>query len=178
MSGGNEVWYIQRMKKPVVSAIAAIGKGRVLGKENKLLWHIPEDLKRFKEITRGHPVIMGRKTFESIVGYTGRPLPERTNIVVTRDENWHYEGVIAARSIEEAIEQGKRKDSEKIFIIGGAQIYAAALPFTDKLYLTLIDAEAEGDSFFPSYEHDFTKVVFEEAHESNGLRYRWVDLER
>ncbi len=175
------------MKKPLVSAIAAIGKGRVLGKENKLLWHIPEDLKRFREITRGHPVIMGRKTFESILGYTKKPLPERTNIVVTHDPKrilGVYEttnmqtDVVAVGSIEEAIEKGKRVDQEEIFVIGGAQIYGAALPFTDKLYLTLIDAEAEGDSFFPPYEHDFTKIVSEEAHESNGLKYRWVDLER
>lgn len=172
------MWYIQAMKKPVVSAIAAIGKGRVLGKENKLLWHIPEDLKRFKEITRDHPVIMGRKTFESILGYTGKPLPERTNIVVTRDAAWRHEGVLAVQSIEAAIEKGKEMDAEEVFIIGGAQIYETALPYTDKLYLTLIDAEAEGDSFFPPYETEFTKKIFEEEHESNGLHYTWVDLQR
>lgn len=166
------------MKKPVVSAIAAIGKGRVLGKENKLLWHIPEDLKRFRDITRGHPVIMGRKTFESILGYTGKPLPERTNIVVTRDVAWQHEGVVAVQSIEAAVERAKGADAKEVFIIGGAQIYEAALPYTDRLYLTLIDAEAEGDSFFPAYETEFTKKTLEEKRESNGLNYTWVDLER
>jgi dihydrofolate reductase len=166
------------MKKPMVSAIAAIGKGRVLGKGNKLLWHIPDDLKRFKKLTKGHPVIMGRKTFESILEYTGKPLPERTNIVVTRDVAWQHEGAIAAQSIEDAVEKGKGLDADELFIIGGAQIYEQALPYSDKLYLTLIDAEAEADSFFPSYETEFTKKVFEEKREWNDIKYRWVDLER
>ena len=164
--------------KPVVAAIAAIGKNRVLGKENKLLWHIPDDLKRFKALSAGHPIVLGRKTFESIVGYIGKPLPDRVNIVVTRDFGWQYEGVRTARSVEEAIEIGKSLDNEFISIGGGAQIYEAALPYTTRLCLTLIDAEAEGDSFFPPYESEFTEKVFEEAHEWNGLKYRWVDIER
>ncbi len=165
------------MGKVTVSAIAAIGKGRVLGKDNKLLWHIPDDLKRFKELTRGHPVIMGRKTFESILGYTGKALPERTNIVVSRDMAWQHQGAVATQSIEDAIKKGKELDTGEVFIVGGAQIYEAALPYTDKLYLTLIDAEAEGDAFFPPYENDF-KEIHSEEHEWNGLKYRWVDLER
>ncbi len=161
-----------------VSAVAAIGKNRVLGKGNRLLWHIPDDLQRFKRLTEGHPVIMGRKTFESIVGYLGGPLPKRTNIVVTRDPAWGYEGVVVAASIEEAVAKAKALDPEEVFIGGGAQIYEAALPHTDKLYLTLIDDEKEGDTFFPVYENIFTKKVFEEEHEWKGVRYRWVDLER
>lgn len=161
-----------------VSAVAAIGKHRVLGKDNKLLWHIPDDLKRFKKLTLGHPIILGRKTFESIVGYLGGPLPERTNIVITRDPAWKYPGVVVADSIESAVEKGKALDPQEVFIGGGAQIYAQALPYTDKLYLTLIDDEKEGDSFFPPYEKEFTKKVFEEVHEWKGLKYRWVDLER
>jgi dihydrofolate reductase len=164
------------MNASTVASIAAIGRNRVLGKENKLLWHIPDDLKRFKELTKGHPVILGRKTFESIVGYLGGPLPGRTNIVVTRDLNWKYDGVVVAMSVEEAIEKGKALDSQ-VFIGGGAQIYEAALPYTDKLYLTLIDDEKGGDSFFPPYENEFTNVVHEESREWNGLKYRWVDLE-
>lgn len=163
--------------KMVVAAVAAIGKNRVLGRENKLLWQIPDDLRRFKELTKGHPVIMGRKTFESIVSYLGGPLPKRFNIVVTRDKNWKYDGVIAAASVEDALAEAK-KLNKYIFIGGGAQIYEAALPFTDKLYLTIIDDEKEGDSFFPAYESEFTQVVHDEAHEWNGLKYRWVDLER
>lgn len=170
------------MKKPIVSAIAAIGRNRELGKDNKLLWHIPEDLKRFREITRGHPVIMGRKTFESIVGYTGKPLPDRTNIVVSRRPRMidlrNQSSVLAVASVEEAIEKAKQLDNTEVFIIGGAQIYETALPYTDKLYLTLIDAEAEADSFFPPYETEFTKKVFDETHEWDGVKYRWVDLER
>jgi dihydrofolate reductase len=166
------------MKGSVVSAIAAIGKERVLGKGNQLLWHIPDDLKRFKRLTLGHPVILGRKTFESIVQYVGGPLPGRTNIVVTRDPAWTYPGVVVAASIEDALAKGKELDANEIFVIGGAQVYAAALPYTDKLYLTLIDDEKKGDSYFPAYETEFKRVVAEETHEWNGLKYRWVDLER
>ncbi|MSU73574.1 dihydrofolate reductase [Candidatus Kaiserbacteria bacterium] len=162
-----------------VCAVVAIGKNRGLGKEGKLLWHIPDDLKRFKELTLGHPIIMGRKTFESILGYTkGKLLPGRTNIVVTRDASWQYEGVIVTSSLEEAIAKGRELDEKEVHIGGGAQIYEQALPYIDKLYLTLIDDEKEADSFFPPYADTFTKKVFEEKREWNGLRYRWVDVER
>jgi dihydrofolate reductase len=162
-----------------VSAIAAIGKNRVLGKDNQLLWQIPDDLRRFKQLTFGHPVVMGRKTFESIVAVLGKPLSGRTNVVVTRDESWQYEGVLVAGSIEEAIGKAKTAPGgDEVFIGGGGEIYRQALPFTDKLYLTLIDDEKEGDSFFPEYEDEFKKVTFEESREHEGLAYRWVDLER
>lgn len=159
--------------------VVAIGKNRELGKDEKLLWHIPEDLKRFKELTKGHPIIMGRKTFESIVGYVGGPLPERTNIVVTRDPSWKYDGVIVTDSIQKAIEIATPLDSEEIHIGGGGEIYRQALPLVDKLYLTLIDAESkDANIFFPPYETEFTKKVFEEEHEWNGIKYKYVDLER
>lgn len=166
------------MSKPVIAAIAATGKNRVLGKENKLLWHIPDDLKRFKELSEGHPIILGRKTFESIVGYVGKPLPNRQNIVVTRDADWKYDGVIVAQTVEEALETAKALDEEWITIGGGAQIYEAALPYTTRLCLTLIDDEAEGDSFFPAFEGEFTREVSRDNREWNGLKYSWVDLER
>ena len=167
------------MQKHRIVAVVAIGKNRVLGDDNKLLWHIPDDLKRFKQLTLGHPIIMGRKTFESIVGYIGKPLPDRTTIVVTHDKNWKYEGVLVAHSLEEAIEVAKQQPgSDEIHIGGGAQIYEQALPFIDKLYLTLIDDEKPGDSFFPSYENQFTKKTFEESRDDNGLKYSWVNLER
>lgn len=166
------------MQKPVIAAIAAIGKNRVLGKENKLLWQIPDDLKRFKALSEGHPIILGRKTFESIVGYLGKPLPNRLNIIVTHDRAWHYDGVETATTVEEAIEKAKAVDSEWITVGGGAQIYALALPYITRLCMTLIDDEAEGDSFFPAYETTFTKEVFREDREWNGLKYSWVDLER
>ena len=161
-----------------IAAVVAIGRNRELGKDNKLLWHIPDDLRRFRALTKGHPIIMGRKTFESIEGYVGGPLPERTNIVITRNPDWVYDGVVVARSLEEAVETASEIDNEVIHIGGGADLYRQALPVIDKLYLTLIDAEAEADSFFPSYEKEFTKKVFEEECEWNGLKYKWIDLER
>ena len=166
-----------------ISIVVAIGDGRmhnrVLGKENKLLWHIPDDMKRFRTITNGHPIIMGRKTFESIISYRGKPLPNRTNIVLTRDPAWHYDGVLRAGTMEEAIELAKEQPgSEEIFIGGGGEVYALALPYVDKLYLTLIEDDQEGDSFFPEYEHEFTKKTFDEKREYEGVKYSWVDLVR
>lgn len=147
--------------------------------EGKLLWHIPDDLKRFKELTKGHPIIFGRKTFESVLGYNkGKPLPERTNIVVTRDLGYQYEGIVVASSLDEALERAAEIDPEEIHIGGGAQLYEQVLPRTDKLFLTLIGDDKDADTFFPSYENQFTKKTFEEEHEWNGLKYKWVDLER
>ena len=122
---------------------------------------------------------MGRKTFESIVAILKKPLPNRTNIVITRDKNWNYEGALAVDSIEEAIQLAKRKPGgEEVFIIGGGQIYAAGIGYADKLYLTLINDEKDGDSFFPEYEQSFKKKVYEEEREWNGIKYTWVDLMR
>lgn len=169
-------------KKPRISIAVALGKdsknNHVIGHGNDLVWRIPDDLKRFKQLTLGHPVIMGRRTFESILQSLGKPLPGRTNIVVTRDQNYAHEGAIVAHSLEEALEKARAIDNEEIHIGGGADIYKQALPYVDKLYLTLIDDVREGDTFFPPYEQDFTKKTFEEAREYNGLKYTWVDLER
>jgi dihydrofolate reductase len=169
-----------------IAIVAAIGKNRELGLKDKLLWHIPEDIKRFRELTSGHPIIMGRKTFESILGYSGKPLPRRTNIVVTRDRNYEaglrergIESVLVANSLEEAIEIAKKSPgSDEIHIGGGAQLYAEAIPLVDRLYLTLINDTKEADTFFPEYEPHFKHKSQEEQHESNGLRYTWVNLER
>lgn len=165
-----------------IVAVVAIGRNRELGNADKLLWHIPEDLKRFRTLTRGHPIIMGRKTFESILGYIGKPLPERTNIVITRDAHYDvskYGGdVLVASSLEGAIEIAKSQPgSEEIHIGGGAQIYEQALPHIDKLYLTLVDDSPEADTFFPPYENQFTQVSRDER-ESNGIKYVWTELER
>lgn len=160
--------------------IVAIGKGRALGIKNGLLWHIPDDLKRFKTLTTGHPVIMGRVTFESIIKILGKPLPNRTSIVVTRSSTSlgvNDPNVMYVNSLDEALARAKELD-EEIFVIGGAQIYEQALPLTDKLYLTLIDDEKEADAYFPEYEHLFTKIISEESREHEGLKYKWVDLER
>ena len=166
-------------KRPQFSIVVALGRdgshNRAIGKDNQLLWHISDDLKRFKQLTMGHPLIMGRKTFESI----GRPLPGRENIVVTRDQDWNYEGVYIAHSLDEAIKRAKTLDTEEIFFGGGTKIYEQALPLVDKLYLTLIDDERSADTFFPPYEAQFTREVFREEREApDGLKYMWIDLER
>jgi dihydrofolate reductase len=161
-------------KKPLVSAIAAITeKDRGIGKDNDLLWKIPEDLKRFKEITFAHPIIMGRKNHESI----GRALPGRMNIIVTRDPEYRQENCVVAHSIEDALARAKALDDEEIFIIGGGEIYTQALPHTDRLYLTLIHAEKPADVFFPDYS-EFKKVVFEERGEHEGVPYTFITLDR
>jgi len=154
----------------MVSIIAALGKNRVLGKDNELLWRIPDDLKRFKELTTGHPIIMGSKTYESI----GKPLPNRTNIVLTKDSDYEAPGTIVVHSLEEAFEKA---ENEEIFVIGGGQIYALALPYADKLYLTLIDDKKEGDTFFPDYSA-FTKKTPVEERVFEEINYSWVNFER
>lgn len=161
----------------MIHIIAALGRNRELGKGNDLLWKIPEDLKRFKELTKGHPVIMGRKTYESL---PVRPLPVRTNIVITRDSGWASEGALVASSLDEAIGMAAfAEGGEETFVIGGAQIYGMALPHADVLHLTLIDAEAaEADTYFPPYEGMFAKVLSCEEHEGAGLHYVWLDLAR
>lgn len=158
-----------------ISIIAAVGRNRELGKNNKLLWHIPEDMKRFKELTSGHAVIMGRKTFESI----GRPLPHRTNIIVTRDPNFNAKGCIIAHSLDEALRLAPlaQGNNEEVFVIGGGQIYEQALPFTHKLYLTVVDAETDADTFFPNYS-DFKKIIHQEKKSTEGLTYTFLELEK
>lgn len=160
---------------PKVSLIAAIASGnRALGKDNKLIYQISEDLKRFKELTSGHTIIMGRKTFESI----GKPLPNRNNIVITKNPSFSAEGVVIVRSLDEALRLASlAPDNEEVFIIGGGQVYKEAIEKADKLYLTIVEGNPEADTFFPDYS-EFKKVVFEENHESDGLIYKFVNLER
>jgi len=161
------------MEKPRISIIAAIGQNNELGKQNELIWRIKEDLKRVKELTMGHPIIMGRKTFDSI----GHPLPGRTNIVVTRS-NLNIEGCLVFDSLEKALEAARAIDSEEIFIFGGASIYTEALPFTDRLYLTHIKKiDAEADVFFPDFSA-FTTVVEEELHLDHEPPFTWRTLDR
>lgn len=161
-----------------ISVIAAIGRNRAIGKDNQLLWQIPGDLPRFKRLTVGHPVIMGRKTWESIPEKF-RPLPDRTNIVITRDSSYDAPGAILAQSFPEALSLARDAEgSEEIFAIGGQQVYECALPFATNLYLTLVDDEKEGDAFFPAYEEQFTKEVAREENEYQGLTYVWIDLTR
>lgn len=165
--------------KAIVVAVAAISrKNRALGNKNGLLWHIPEDLKRFKEKTLGQPIIMGRKTFESIVAYLGKPLPLRTNIVVTRNSDFLYEGVIVTPSLEVALEKAQALNPAEIHIGGGAELYTQALPYIDELYLTLVDDEKEADTFFPPFEGQFSKVAESDVYTHNGISYQFVDYKR
>ncbi len=162
------------MAEIIISIIAVIGKNRELGKDNRLLWHIKEDMVRFKNLTSGQVVIMGRKTYESIPD-KNRPLPGRINIVVTRNRAWTPLGCLATHSIEEAIEKAKEFNKE-IFIIGGAQIYNLGIKYADKLYLTLVDKKyPDADAFFPDYSA-FKKVVFEEVRRSENLQFKFIEL--
>lgn len=160
----------------MISIIVATGRNREIGVKNKLLWKIPEELKRFKEITSGHPIIMGRKTYESI----GRVLPNRTNVIVTRDAEYAVEGAVVVHSLEEALRKAQGEPgSDEVFIIGGAQIFEQGLPLSDKLYITLVDADfPEADSFFPEYEDRFNKKVFELDQESAGYKYKFIELKK
>lgn len=152
-----------------VTAIAVLDEARGIGKDGRLPWHIPADMKRFKELTMGHPIIMGRKTFVSI----GRALPGRKNIIITRDLSFRAEGCTVTHSLDEALDATSGADA---FIIGGAEIYALALPKTDRLELTLVSGTHDVDAFFPSYD-DFSAVQ-EEDHPDEQPAYRFVTLER
>ena len=155
-----------------ISLIAAVGKNLVIGNENKLIWKIPNDMKRFRELTSGKSIIMGRKTFESI----GKPLPNRINIIITRDKNYKAGGCVVVNSSEDALNAAK--GSEEIMIIGGGQTYKEFLPMAEKMYLTFIDADFEGDSYFPEYNKSEWKEIFREEHTYDNLRYSFVDLKR
>lgn len=137
-----------KSKKMVLSIIVAVSSNNVIGNKNQLIWHITEDLKHFKKTTLGAPVIMGRKTYESI----GKALPGRKNIVITKKYNYKAEGCVLACSLEDAIRLAKESNPEEVFIIGGSSIYQQAMDLADKLYVTKIEKEYEGDSFFPEID--------------------------
>lgn len=153
--------------------IVAVDERRAIGKDNQLLWHISEDLRRFRELTTEHTVIMGENTFRSI----GRPLPNRKNIVVTLDESFTAIGCFMAHSINEAILIARENEKEEIFIIGGASIYTQFLPMVNRLYLTFVEGEHEADTFFPDYS-DFTKIVSEEKVDNGEYKFTFFILER
>lgn len=141
------------MKRPTLSIIAALAQNRVIGVENRLPWRLPEDLAHFKAVTLGHPVIMGRKTFESL----GRPLPGRLNVVITRNPDYPGEGIRVAHSLHDALECCTEVD--EVFVIGGAELYKLVLPLADRLYLTEVKVDAEGDAHFPAFDrHQFLEL--------------------
>jgi len=145
----------------ILSMIVAHANNRIIGKDNDMPWHLPADLAYFKKITLGKPVVMGRKTYESI----GRPLPGRTNIVISRDANYSAEGIETATSVEQAL--ALAGDVEEVMVIGGGAIYAHCLAAANRLYITHIDADIEGDTQFPEYDLSIWEKVSSEKHESD-----------
>ncbi|MDO3424063.1 dihydrofolate reductase [Chryseobacterium sp. APV1] len=146
----------------MTTIVVAMGEKNEIGFENQLLWHLPKDLKHFKEITSGHPVIMGRKTYESI----GKPLPNRTNIVVSRKTDWFEEGILIVGSIKEAVKFAKKID-EEVFIIGGGKIYEQTMDIVDKLEVTLVKADLQADTFFPKIDPKIWRKTDEICHEKD-----------
>jgi dihydrofolate reductase len=163
-----------------VTIVAGMGRNtRIIGNNNQLLWHVPADLKRFKELTLGKPIIMGRKTFESILAIIGKPLPGRTNIVVTRQTDYIApEGVKVVASLKDAFAVASSENPSEIHIGGGAELYKQALPFVDKLHVTWFNDDSEGDTTFPEFEKDFEIETAHEVQTHDGLEFQWVDYKR
>jgi len=160
----------------MITIVVAKAENNIIGSDNQLIWHLPNDLKHFKKLTSGHPVIMGRKTYESI----GKPLPNRANIVITRNKGRNSEGIVIANSLEEAIEKGKEIDSE-IFIIGGGKIYEQAMDFADALEVTEVHHSFEGDTKFPEIDLKIWKETAREdfeKDEKHRFDYSFVRFER
>jgi dihydrofolate reductase len=160
-----------------LSLIVAVAENGVIGHNNQLIWHLPNDLKQFKRLTTGHCIIMGRKTFESI----GKPLPNRTSIIISRNTDFQVEGCITVSSLENAILAAKKIENEEAFVIGGAEIYRLALPIIDKIYLTEVHHAYEGDTLFPTID----KTIWKETHredfeidEKHKFKYSFVEMEK
>ena len=162
-----------KVQKPRISIIVAMAKNRVIGADNKLPWHLSADLKRFKALTMGHTIIMGRRTYVSI----GRPLPGRNNVVISRQTTLHLPGATVVSSIEQAIQ---RTTTEEAFIVGGAEIYREALRMTERILATDIHCDFKGDSFFPPLASGDWLEISREKHNDtvSGLAYDFVTLER
>lgn len=161
----------------IVSAIVATAHNNVIGRNNDIPWYLPSDLKYFKKTTLNHHIIMGRKSYQSI----GRPLPKRTNIIITRNSFFIASNCITASSVEEALTIAHDNGEEEAFIIGGGQIYELSQAYWDRLYLTKVDAKVEGDIYFPQIKAENWKLVFEEPHqadEKNEYNYTFQILER
>lgn len=157
-----------------ISLIVAMGENRVIGADNRMPWHLPADLKRFRQITMGKPMLMGRKTYESI----GRPLPGRKNIILTSNPDYHAPGCVVVHSLEQAFQAA---DAEELMVIGGSALYRECLPVAERLYLTQIHREFAGDTFFPEFDRAAWREVAREAIEADpdsGLSYSFLVLER
>jgi len=159
----------------MITIIAAVASNNALGKDNQLIWHLPADLKRFKKVTLGHHIIMGRKTFESL----GKPLPKRTTIIITRNKDYKQEGCIVVNSLQQAIEAAKA--DENPYILGGAEIYKQAIKIADKLDLTLVDQSFEADVFFPKIDFTIWREAAREdfkADENNNYNFSFISYLR
>lgn len=164
----------------IISLIAALAKNRVIGKNNDLPWRLPDDMKYFMETTKGHCVIMGRKNYDSLP-HKFRPLANRTNIVVTRQQNFEAAGCIVVHSMEDALKTAQQHNEKEVFVMGGAEIYKQALPVANRLYLTEIDGEIDGDTFFPSVNYnDYTEIsrINHGADEKHRYAFDFVVYER
>lgn len=160
----------------MTTIVVAMDRKNGIGLENRMLWHLPADLKHFKSITSGHPVIMGRRTFESI----GKPLPNRTNIVISRKKDWFQEGILIVGSIKEALKFAKKID-ENIFILGGGNIYEQTMDLTDKLEVTRVNAECDADTFFPEIDMKIWQMTDEvnfASDEKNRFDMKFQTFER
>jgi dihydrofolate reductase len=156
----------------MISIIVATSKNRVIGNNKSLIWKLPADLKRFKQITTGNTIVMGRKTYESI----GKPLPNRRNIIITRDTNYLVDNCEIVNSLEEAL----MLCNNDCFIIGGGEIYKQSIDIADKIYLTLVQEDFEGDTYFPEIGKEWTKVIREdfEPDEKNAHKYSFINYEK
>jgi len=163
----------------MISLLVAYAHGHVIGRNNDLPWYLPADLKRFKELTTGHPVVMGRKTFDSIISRNGKPLPNRTNIVVTRDPAYKYDSVMVAHDLDEAVMIGQPEG--ETFIIGGAEIFRQSLVLADRIYATEIDADIDGNVHFPEFDHAVWQEISRDHHladDKNPYNYDYVTYEK
>lgn len=168
---------MKNITKPLISAIVAMSENYVIGIDNQLPWHLPADLKHFKSLTTGHPILMGRKTYESI----GRPLPNRTNIILTRNPSYQAPNCVVVTSIDEAIATAIEQNNQEIFIIGGAHVYEQLMPRIEKIYLTIVHQDFEGDAYFPALaETDWTEISSElhQPDAENEYAYSFIELER
>ena len=161
----------------IKAIIAAVAANRIIGKDNDLVWRLPADLRHFKNITSGHYIIMGRKSFESI----GKPLPNRTSIIITRNPDYKQEGALVANSLEAALEKAENDKQDKVFILGGGQIYRNALSISDYMYITELHESFEGDTLFPEIDQAIWREVLREdfpADEKNRYDYSFVEYMR
>ncbi|MDP3988281.1 MAG: dihydrofolate reductase [Candidatus Levybacteria bacterium] len=158
-----------------ISIIVATDSKRGIGKNNGLLWNIPDDLSHFRKLTTGHTIIMGRKTFESI----GRVLPNRTNVIITRDENFKVDQAVIVHSLDEALDKAKEVEKKEIFIVGGGQIYKQAMEsgVVDKLYITMVEGDFGAEIFFPDYSR-FHKTFESQVYEYKDIKYRFVEMKK